>query len=128
RLAGPRAAHEWSAEAIGLLLLGGVVCLGVTLLPVMVDGRALPGQDWGHYLLYTDEIRQKHSLLIDNPYWMLGGRDFSEDPGVPALYAAYGLLSGQSTAVLAQGIWVFAALAVVSVFTFVAALWGRTAG
>jgi hypothetical protein len=115
-------------ELVGLLLLGAVVCLGVTLQALIVGSAPVPGQDWGHYLLYTDEIRQKHSLLIENPYWMLGGRFFSEDPGAPSLYAGYALVSGQPTAVLAQGIWVFAALAVVSVFTFVATLWGRTAG
>ncbi len=117
-----------SAEAIGLLLLGAAVCLGVTLQALIVGGLPVPGQDWGHYLLYTDEIRHTHSLTIDNPYWMLGGRPFGEDPGVPSLYAGYGLMSGQLTAALVQGIWVFAALTVVSVFTFVAALWGRTAG
>jgi hypothetical protein len=117
-----------STEAVGLLLLGAVVCLGVALQGLIVGGLPLPGQDWGHYLLYTDEIRRTHSLTVDNPYWMLGGRPFGEDPGAPSLYAGYGLLSSQPTAVLVQGIWVFAALAVVSVFTFVASLWGRTAG
>jgi hypothetical protein len=117
-----------STEAVGLLLLGAVLCLGVTLQALIVGGVPVPGQDWGHYLLYTDEIRRTHSLIIDNPYWMLGGRPFGEDPGVPSLYAGYGLMSDQPTAVLVQGIWVFAALAVVSVFTFVASLWGRTAG
>jgi hypothetical protein len=123
-----RPLSDRSAEVVGLLLLGGVICLGVTLQALIVGGLPVPGADWGHYLLYTDQIRQKHSLLIDNPYWMLGGREFSEDPGVPSLYASYGLLSDQPTAVLAQGIWVFAALAVASVFTFVGTLWGRTAG
>jgi hypothetical protein len=117
-----------SAEVVGLLLLGAVVGLGITLQALIVGGVPVPGQDWGHYLLYTDEIRRTHSLTIDNPYWMLGGRPFGEDPGVPSLYAGYGLVSGQPTAVLVQGIWVFAALAVVSVFMFAASLWGRTAG
>jgi hypothetical protein len=115
-------------EAIGLLLLAAAVCLGITLQALIIGGKPVTGQDWGHYLLYTDQIRQQHSLLIHNPYWMLGGRLFGDDPGAPSLYAGYALLSGQPTAVLAQGIWVFAALAVVSVFTFVATLWGRAAG
>lgn len=116
------------AEGPTLLLLGAALCLGITLEGLVVGGKPLPGQDWGHYLLYVDQIRHQHSLLIDNPYWMLGGRQFSEDPGAPSVYGAYALLSDVSTPALAQGIWLFAALGILSLFVFVATLWGRTAG
>jgi hypothetical protein len=116
------------AEGSALVLLGSILCLGITLQGSIVGGTPLPGEDWGHYLLYADQIRQQHSLLIDNPYWMLGGQRFAEDPGAPSLYSAYVLLTGEPTSVLLQGIWVFAALAVVSVFTFAATLWGTAAG
>jgi hypothetical protein len=117
-----------SRDGATLAFLGAILCAGITLQALIVGGKPLPGQDWGHYLLYVDEIRTKHSLLIDNPYWMLGGRQFAEDPGITSMYGAYGLLSRTGTAELVQGIWVVAALTIVSVFVFVAALWGRTAG
>lgn len=117
-----------SGEGTVLVLLGAVLCLGITLEALIVGGKPLPGQDWGHYLVYADQIRQQHSLLINNPYWMGGGKPFLEDPGVPALYGAYVLLSSQATSVLIQGIWVFAALGILSVFTFTAVLWGAQAG
>jgi hypothetical protein len=123
-----REATAGPAEAPTLLLLGAVLCLGLTLEGLIVGGKPLPGQDWGHYLLYVDQIRHQHSLLIDNPYWMLGGRQFAEDPGAPSLYGPFALLSGVSTPALAQGIWLFAVLGILSVFVFVATLWGRTAG
>jgi hypothetical protein len=123
-----RSAGRLAGEGATLAFLGAILCVGVTLQGLIVGAKPLPGQDWGHYLLYVDQIRTQHSLLIDNPYWMLGGRQFAEDPGIPSLYGAYALISGQGTAVLAQGIWVVAALAIVSVFVFVTALWGRTAG
>ena len=115
-------------EGATLALLGAAVAIGVALQGLIVGGKPLPGQDWGHYLLYVDEIRKQGSLLIDNPFWMLGGLPFSEDPGAAAMYGAQALLSEVTTASLVQGIWLVAALAIVSVFVFVAALWGRTAG
>ena len=122
------ASAETPGEGATLALLGAAVAIGVTLQGLIVGGKPLPGQDWGHYLLYVDEIRKQGSLLIDNPFWMLGGLPFAEDPGAPVLYAAQALLSEQTTASLQQGIWLVAVLAIVSVFVFVAALWGRTAG
>ena len=115
-------------EGATLALLGAAVAIGVALQGLIVGGKPLPGQDWGHYLLYVDEIRKHGSLLIDNPYWMLGGMPFAHDPGIPALYGAQALLSEQTTASLQQGIWLVAVLGIISVFVFVAALWGRTAG
>jgi hypothetical protein len=59
---------------------------------------------------------------------MLGGLPFPQDPGVPSLYGAFALLSHEPTGALVQGIWIFAVFAVLSVFVFVAALWGKRAG
>ena len=75
----PRSIRQSSAAT--LIALGAVVLLAVSLQTLVVGGKPVPGQDWGHYLLYVDQIRQHHSLLIDNPYWMLGGLPFPQDPG-----------------------------------------------
>jgi hypothetical protein len=127
-VAEPRPTVRFGGEGATLAFLGAILCIGIALQASILGGKPLPGQDWGHYLLYVDEIRTQNSLLVDNPYWMLGGRQFAEDPGITSLYGAYALLGDQETAQLVQGIWVVAALAIVSVFVFVAALWGRSAG
>ncbi|MDQ4082608.1 MAG: hypothetical protein M3123_06935 [Actinomycetota bacterium] len=119
--------EDLSSEAAVLVLLGAALALGITLQAFVLGARPIPGQDWGHYLVYADEIRRQHALLIDNPYWMLG-LPFAHDPGAPSLYGGYLLLSGDETAVLARGIWVFAVLAILAVFVFVAVLWGTSAG
>ena len=48
----------------------------------VIGETPVPGNDWAKYVLYADEIARHGSLLIDNPYWMLGV-PFREDPGVP---------------------------------------------
>jgi hypothetical protein len=126
----PRAARRRiHSREIGILLgLGAVVSLAVSLQLLVLAGTPLPGQDWGHYLLYVDQIRRQHALLINNPYWMGGGLPFPQDPGVPSLYAAFALMSHEPTASLVQGIWIFAVLGILAVFVFVGTLWGSRAG
>ncbi len=114
-------AERWAAVG-----LAGAVALGLILQARVLAGSPVPGNDWGKYLLYADEIRRGHSLLIDNPYWMLGV-PFREEPGAPALYGSYLLMTGESAAVLAHGIWVFAVTAVLSVYALVRACWGPSA-
>ena len=75
----------------------------------------MPGNDWAKYVLYADEIRRHGSLLIDNPFWMLGV-PFREDPGAPAVYGSYLVIGGQSATVLVHGIWVFAVIAILTTF------------
>lgn len=111
---------------VGAGLLAAVV-VGLVLQGRVISGSPVPGNDWGKYLLYADEIRRQGSLLIDNPYWMLGV-PFREDPGTPAVYGAYLVLAGQSAAVLAHGIWVFAVMSILAVFVLVRSLWGAPAG
>jgi hypothetical protein len=98
------------------LALAAILCVGVALQGRVIGGNPVPGTDWGHYLLYPHEIARQHSLLIDNPYWMLGGERFRDDPGVGSLYGSFLVMSEEDTAVLVHGIWVFAVLSIVSVF------------
>jgi hypothetical protein len=110
--------------AIGLLVAVGA---GLLLQARVIHGSPVPGNDWAKYVLYADEIRAHHALLIRNPFWMLGV-PFREDPGVPAVYGSYLVMTGQSAAALLHGIWLFAVVAILTVFAFVRALWGAPAG
>ena len=110
--------------AAGLLI---AVAAGIVLEGRVIKGSPVPGNDWAKYVLYADEIRNHHALLIDNPFWMLGV-PFREDPGTPAIYGAYLVLGGQSATVLVHGIWVFAVMAILTTFVFVRSLWGLAAG
>jgi hypothetical protein len=112
-----------------LVALGLLVAIGAGLLlqARVIHGSPIPGNDWAKYVLYADEIRAHHALLIRNPFWMLGV-PFREDPGVPAVYGSYLVMTGQSAAALLHGIWLFAVVAILTVFAFVRALWGAPAG
>src|SRR5205823_4654627 len=57
-------------ELAGISLLGAVLALGATVQSLVVGAKPVPGDDWGHYLLYADQIAQRHSLALANPYWM----------------------------------------------------------
>ncbi|HET8537205.1 MAG TPA: hypothetical protein VFL73_08515 [Solirubrobacteraceae bacterium] len=109
--------------ALGLLAAVGA---GLLLQGRVIHGSPIPGNDWAKYVLYADEIRAHHALLIRNPFWMLGV-PFREDPGVPAIYGSYLVMTGQSAAALLHGIWAFAVIAVLTVFAFVRAVWGPPA-
>jgi hypothetical protein len=115
-------ADRWSAAGLALAVVAGIV-----LQARVIGGTFPPGIDWAHYVLYADEIRRHGSLLIDNPFWMLGV-PFREDPGVPALYGSYLALTGQQAGVLVHGIWVFAVMGILSTFAFVRAVFGALAG
>ena len=115
------------AEALVALGLLAAVGAGIVLQARVIHGSPVPGNDWAKYVLYADEIRAHHALLIRNPFWMLGV-PFREDPGVPAVYGSYLVMSGQGAAALLHGIWVFAVIAILTTFAFVRALWGAPAG
>ena len=119
-----RLGREHLLTAAGLLV---AVAAGIVLEGRVIKGSPVPGNDWAKYVLYADEIRRHGSLLIDNPFWMLGV-PFREDPGVPAIYGSYLVLGGQSATVLVHGIWVFAVIAILTTFVFVRSLWGPAAG
>jgi hypothetical protein len=114
-------------EVLGALGAGAAVVAGVVLHQRVIGGAPVPGNDWGKYALFADEVRAHGSLLIDNPFWMLGV-PFREEPGVPALYGAYLELSGEGTAAVTHGIGIFAAVQIMSLFALVRASWGPVAG
>src|SRR3954452_18523094 len=118
---------ERSTLAVGLGLVA-ILCLAAGLQPRVLAGSPVPGNDWAHYLLYPDQIVRHGSIAIDNPFWMLGGRPFRDDPGLGALYSSFALMSGEHVSALAHGIWFFALLAIVSAFLFASSLGGAVAG
>jgi hypothetical protein len=113
------------AWAIAGLL--GALFAGILLQERVIGHTPVPGNDWGQYVLYADQIRAHGSLLIDNPFWM-GGTPFRQDPGTPAVFASYLLMGGQPASVLMHGIWVFALMGITSVFALARTLWGALAG
>ena len=115
-------------DAGALLALAGVVVLAVTLYDEVIGGPPVPGEDWGHYLMYTQAIAEHHSLQLDNQHRMGGGLAFAQDPGAPSLYAAFLLVSGLSAGVLVHGIVLFSVLGVLSTYVLGSALWGPRAG
>src|SRR5919201_647861 len=119
-----RAGRDEALVAAGLLV---AVAAGIVLEGRVLKGSPVPGNDWAKYVLYGDEIRRHGSLLIRNPFWMLGV-PFREDPGAPALYGSYLAMTGQPASVLMHGIWVLSAMSILSVFAFVRGLWGAAAG
>jgi hypothetical protein len=110
--------------ALGLLAAVGA---GLVLQARVIHGSPVPGNDWAKYVLYADEIRAHHALLIRNPFWMLGV-PFREDPGVPAIYGSYLVMTAHGASAVLHGIWVFAVIAILTTFAFVRALWGPAAG
>jgi hypothetical protein len=107
-------------EAIGLVV---ALAAGVVLSERVLGGSPVPGNDWAKYVLYADEVRRQGSLLIDNPFWMLGV-PFREDPGVPSVYGAFLVMTGEPAGVLAHGIWAFAVMGILSTFAYARAVWG----
>jgi hypothetical protein len=114
-------------EALELLGLGAALVAGAVLQARVIGGNPVPGGDWAKYLLYADEIRLQNSLLIQNPFWMLGV-PFREDPGVPAVYGPLLLMSKASPGALTHGIWLFASAGILSTFALARAYWGIAGG
>jgi hypothetical protein len=114
---------DWPVAAGLALALG----LGALLQQRVIGGNPIPGNDWAKYLLYGDEIAAHGHLLITNPFWMLGV-PFREDPGVPALYGSFLSLTGEPASTLSHGIWVFAIVSILAVFSLTRAFWGDLAG
>jgi hypothetical protein len=110
--------------------LGLAVVVGYAIESALdVVGRFPPrGADWGHYLLYSEQVASTHRLLTPNPYWQGGGTLFGDDAGIGALYGAEQLVSGFSSEQLGPGIALLSALTPLSVFVALGGLWGLPVG
>jgi hypothetical protein len=110
-------------------LIDGALLLAAVALAFVLSWRVIgelpvPGDDWAKYLLYADEIRRQGSLLLTNELWM-GGRPFSEDPGMPSLEGAALLMTGEAAGALVRTILVLSLLQVVAVYGVARAWFGR---
>lgn len=113
---------------VGVAALVGALLVSVGLGLLANGATPFSGNDWAKYLLYADQVREQGSLLIDNPFWLLG-QPFREDPGLPALYASLLLLSDGPAGPLVWGILLLMALSTAAVFGAVDVLFGtRAAG
>jgi hypothetical protein len=115
---------EWIAVA-GLL---GVLAFALASAWDVVGPFPPPGVDWGHYLLYADEVEAQRDLLIEDPYAGEEGRLFADSPGVGALYGSARILDGIASQRLSYGIIVLSALTCLSMYAVAGALWGVRAG
>jgi len=115
-------------DALTLLALAAIVAFALASSWDVAYPFQARGTDWGHYLLYADEVATQGHLLLDDPLSGEDDRVFADPPAVGALYASAILLDGVSSWSLAGGIAVLSALSVLSVFVAAAVLWGTGSG
>ena len=125
--------HEktaWSArrEGIAVAVLVGVFAFSLGSSWDIAGSFPPRGTDWGHYLLYADEVEAQDALLIDDPLAGEEDRVFADPAGVGALYGSFLILDGTSSRRLGSGVVLASALTPLSVYAAVGALWGIGAG
>ena len=126
RAAGGPASHRH--EPVVLLVLAGIVAFALASSWDVAYPFEPRGTDWGHYLLYSDQVAAQGRLLIDDPFAGESDRVFADPPGVGALYGSVLLLDGVSSWSLTAGIVIISALTVLGVFAAASVLWGAGAG
>jgi len=115
-------------ETLTLLALAGIVLFALASSWDIAYPFQPRGTDWGHYLLYADQVAAQHHLLIDDPFAGEQGRVFADPPAVGAVYGSVLMLDGVSSWSLTSGIVAISALTVLSVFVAGAVLWGTGPG
>jgi len=111
--------------------LGALVCVFAFALSSawdIVGPFPPPGVDWGHYLLYADEVAAERKLLVEDRFSGEEGRLFADSAGIGALYGGALIIDGVESTRLAYGVIVLSALSPLTVFGAGAALWGVGAG
>ena len=115
-------------ELLTLLALAGIVGFALASSWDIAYPFQPRGTDWGHYLLYAEEVAAQGHLLIDDPLAGEDERVFADPPAVGATYGSVLLLDGISSWSLTIGLVVVSALSVLSVYAAAAVLWGTGAG
>ncbi len=116
-----RRSHAWfTAGAFLLVLALGLLLRGV----VLFQHDYPPGGDYGHVLLYTDEIIKKGEVPVYFPYHQLGGLRFQSLPGLPLLLSALSSTTGLESIPLAYYALLGSGLLIATVFVFARAVGG----
>ena len=123
-----RPAPTLRPELLALLALAAIAAFALASSWDIAYPFQARGTDWGHYLLYADQVATQGHLLIDDPLAAEDDRIFADPPAVGALYGSVLVLDGVSSWSLTAGIAVLSALTVLSVYAAAAALWGNGAG
>ena len=120
----------WSAkrEGVAVAVLVGVFAFSLGSSWDIAGSFPPRGTDWGHYLLYADEVETQDALLIDDPLAGEEDRVFADPAGVGAVYGSFLILDGTSSRPLGWGVVIASALTPLSVYAAVGALWGIGAG
>ncbi len=126
--AAPPAPVSWRKEGIALVVLVGVFAFSLGSSWDIAGTYPPRGTDWGHYLLYADEVETQRRLLIDDPLAGAEGRVFADPAAIGAVYGSFRILDGVSSRPLASGVVVVSALTPISVYAAVGALWGVGGG
>jgi hypothetical protein len=115
-------------EGLAIAALLGMFVFAAASSWDLVDPLQARGTDWGHYLLYADEVDAQQRLLIDDPLAGEDDRVFADPPAVGAVYGSFLILDGISSWTLGLGLAVVSGLAVLSTYAGAGALWGVAAG
>lgn len=120
----------WSVrkEGIAIAVLVGVFAFSLGSSWDIAGSFPPRGTDWGHYLLYAEEVEAQDALLIDDPLAGEENRVFADPAGVGAVYGSFLILDGTSSRPLGSGVVIASALTPLSVYAAVGALWGIGAG
>ncbi len=128
---GRPAVRERSSARREVAAVAAVLALGGVALAASWDvvGTFPPrGTDWGHYLLYAEEVDRQGALLIDDPLSGEEGQVFADPVMVGTLYGGMLILDGISSRSLAAGVSFASAASVLSVIAAAGGLWGLGAG
>ena len=122
--------RAWSPrkESVAVAVLVGVFAFSLGSSWDIAGSFPPRGTDWGHYLLYADEVEAQDALLIDDPLAGEEDRVFADPAGVGAVYGSFLILDGTSSRPLGSGVVIASALTPLSVYAAVGSLWGIGAG
>jgi len=113
--------RRWFIAGAFLLIL----TLGLLLRAIVLFRHAYPpGADYGHVLLYTNEILEKGEVPTYFPYHQLGGLRFQSLPGLPLLLSALSSTTGLTSIPLAYYALLGSGLLIATVFVFTRLLGG----
>jgi hypothetical protein len=113
--------RRWFTASTFLLILA----LGLLLRAIVLFRHAYPpGGDYGHVLLYTNEILEKWEVPTYFPYHQLGGLRFQSLPGLPLLLSALSSTTGLTSIPLAYYALLGSGLLIATVFVFTRLLGG----